>query len=330
MNPANRTWMSRTRTLAVLLLTAFLPLGNAMAVDAPPQEPQQQRLWLAVHLLADMEALGTFDQNAIAAVPAIINTATDSQVALLAQYYYLTRSKTDQDAYLFSLPQYGYTAADVNAVQGQAAEVLTMINGQLAGCHNQFALMPQPIQYIAQLIYASVPGWCCGAGCFVPEWYYINGCFVGPCLNSAFAGVWAVPICAAYYDHGSHFYTRYHPHVKLVTHPAKHPADLHPGDRRDTRVRDRIEHPVQAGNHASWTRPSVGTQQRAGNRSSAIRSDRVSIAHAGWGRGATGNHGGAARGGSGGFGGAARGGSSGGGGSGGGAHGGSGGGGGRK
>ena len=70
--------------------------------------------------------------------------------------------------------------------------------------------MPQPVQYLAQICYASVPGWCCHARCFVPEWYYDNGCFVGPCFNAACSGPWAVPVCNAYYNHGSHFYSTYH------------------------------------------------------------------------------------------------------------------------
>jgi hypothetical protein len=306
MNTAHHTRQRATQ--AVILLSVVLAARSALAVDEPPQDPQLQRPWLVMHLTTDMKALGTFDQKALAAAPAIINALPDGQVALLARYYYLTRAKTDQDGYFFSLPQYGYTAADVTAVRAQVADLLTMMNNQLAECCNQLASMPPPVQYVAQLIYASVPGWCCGARCFVPEWYYNNGCFVGPCLNAAFAGAWAAPVCLAYCDHGSRFYTCYHNvvHIHHGTHPAQHHGDLHPGDRYAAGSRDRLPHPAQAGSHAS----------------------RVSVAHAGWNRGgaggfAHGGSGGFAHGGSGGF---SHGGS--GGGSGGGGHGGSGGGGG--
>ena len=99
--------------------------GTAFAIDQPPQDPQQQRAWLVGHLVTDMEALGTFDGNTLAKVPAIVNALTDDQVALLAQYYYLTRSKTEQDAYLYALQQQGYTDEQVNAAKAQIADLLT-------------------------------------------------------------------------------------------------------------------------------------------------------------------------------------------------------------
>ena len=51
------------------------------------------------------------------------------------------------------------------------------MNDQTVACYDQFAPMPQPVQYLAQICYASVPGWCCHARCFVPDWYYDNGCY---------------------------------------------------------------------------------------------------------------------------------------------------------
>ena len=80
------------------------------------------------------------------------------------------------------------------------------MNDQIETCYAQFVPMSEPVQYLAQICYASVPGWCCHARCYVPEWYYDNGCFVGPCFNAAYSGSGRVPVCDAYYDHGSHFY----------------------------------------------------------------------------------------------------------------------------
>ena len=99
--------------------------GTAFAIDQPPQEPDQQRAWLVGHLVTDMEALGTFDGNALAKVPGIVNALTEDQVALLAQYYYLTRSKTEQDASLYAMQQQGDTDEQVNAAKAEVADLLT-------------------------------------------------------------------------------------------------------------------------------------------------------------------------------------------------------------
>ena len=83
---------------AAVLLGVFLTAGTALAIDQPPQGAEQQRAWLVGHMVGDMQALGTFDGNALAKLPGIVSSLTDEQVALLAQYYFLTRSKTVQDA----------------------------------------------------------------------------------------------------------------------------------------------------------------------------------------------------------------------------------------
>jgi hypothetical protein len=107
MNPAIRIPKTLTR-IAIFLMSVLLMTGTALAIDQPPQEPEQQRAWLVGHLVTDMEALGTFDGTTLAKVPGIVNSLTDDQVALLAQYYFLTRSKTEQDAGIYALQQKGY------------------------------------------------------------------------------------------------------------------------------------------------------------------------------------------------------------------------------
>ena len=64
-----------------------------------------------------------FDGTAIAKVPRIVSALTDDQVALLAQYYFLTRSKTEQDAYLYSLQQRGETDGQVDEAKAPVADL---------------------------------------------------------------------------------------------------------------------------------------------------------------------------------------------------------------
>ena len=280
MKSASPTHKILTRT-AVFLLAVFLMAATAFAIDQPPQDSEQLRPWLVGHLVTDMEALGTFDGNALAKVPTIVNALSDDQVALLAQYYYLTRSKTEQDASLYAMQQQGNTDEQVNAAKAQVADLLTMMNDQTVACYDEFATMPQPVQYLAQICYASVPGWCCHARCFVPDWYYDNGCYVGPCFNAAYAGGWAVPICNAYYDHGSHFYTTYHNvantvHANRSTNLAKRDAASlrNHGDLHGTLAHDRLLHQA----HVGAPRLAAGTQNHVANRSPAVHN--APVAHA--------------------------------------------------
>ena len=275
-----------TVAAAVALMLSMASVSSAM--DQPPQEPQQQRAWLAGHLVTDMEALGTFDGNTLAKVPGIVNALTDDQVALLTQYYYLTRSKTEQDAYLYSMQQQGYTDDQVNAAKAQIADLLTAMNNQIEACYDQFVPMPQPILYIAQICYASVPGWCCHARCFVPDWYYDNGCFVGPCFNTACSGRWAAPICRAYYDHGSRFYSRYHSvanatYINHSTNVAKRNAAWlrSHGDWHNTLAHDRLLHQSGNGNRQPTVQSHPITQnhvdrQTTLNRVASLRKPRLS------------------------------------------------------
>ena len=138
-------------------------------MDQPPQDSEQLRAWLVGHLVSDMQSLGVFDGNDYAKVPGIVDRLTDDQVALLAQYYFLIRSKTEQDAYLYALQQQGYSDEQVAEAKAPIADLLTALNDETVACYDQFVTMPQPVQYLAQICYASVPGWCCRARCFVPR-----------------------------------------------------------------------------------------------------------------------------------------------------------------
>ena len=43
------------------------------------------------------------------------------------------------------------------------------MNDQIEACYDQFVPMPEPVQYLAQICYASVPGWCCHAQVLRPR-----------------------------------------------------------------------------------------------------------------------------------------------------------------
>jgi hypothetical protein len=180
------------------------------ALDQPPADPGQQRQWLQVHLLKDAQLSGIFDGDAITKVLAILRNLSDDQLALLCQYYMLTRSKTEQDAYVYSLQQQGYSGDQVNAAKATIADLLSEMQNQGDACYAQIRTLGEPAQYLAQIEYASIPGWCVSTQCCVPGWYYANGGFVGPCYNAGYCGVYAVPVYRAYYDAGSRFYKAYH------------------------------------------------------------------------------------------------------------------------
>ncbi len=238
----------RLGILAAGTALIFAAAGAASAMDQPPPVPAQERPWLIAHMTADMEALGTFDAAAVAKLPGTINAMSDDQVALMSQYYYLTRSKAEQDAYLYALQQQGSTAAQLAAANAQIADLMATMNQEIAACYAQLAALPQPVVYCTQVCYASVPGWCCHVGCFVPEWYYSNGCYVGPCLKLGWSGPWAGPVFKVFFDHHSHFWIGYHKyalaaHISHSTNLAKlHVAELRRGDWHGTLAHDRLVH----------------------------------------------------------------------------------------
>ena len=179
----------------------------------------------------------------------------------MGQYDFLSRSKTEQDAYLYALQQQGRTEDQVAEAKAPIAELLTAMNDEIVACYDQFITMPQPVQYLSQVCYSSVPGWCCNAGCFVPTWYYDNGCFVGPVFDAACSGLLAQPVYRAYFDAGSQFYSTYHSvtmrvHVNRSINLAHRQADWfrHHGDWRSAMAHDRLLHRSPTAGYASATR----------------------------------------------------------------------------
>jgi len=277
MHPVKSMRKSLTRA-APVLLAILLMAGTALAFDQPPQESQQQRAWLVDHLVADMEAVGAFEGYADE-VPSIVSTLTDDQAALLAQYYYLTRNKAEQDAYLYSLQQQDYTDEQINQALAQTVGHVMGMSYQIAAYNRQFAHMPQTVQFLAQLCYASVPGWCCQVRCYIPDGYFDNGCYVGPCFTASYAGIWAAPVCRAYYDHGSHFYSTYHKFVNTVrTNRNNNQVNRRP-NVNETPTREWLAYRRQNGSPVPMRPLPTNTQNHIAHRNVEVRDLHASVAH---------------------------------------------------
>ena len=228
-------------------------------LDQAPAAPGQQREWLRVHLLKDAELCGIFDGDTMTKILATLRSLSDDQLALLCQYYLLVRSKTEQDAYLYSLQQQGCTTDQINAAKSAIADLLGEMQSQADTCYGRIRTLGAPVQYLAQIEYASIPGWCVSSRCCVPGWYYANGGFVGPCYNPGYCGVYAAPVYRAYYDAGSRFYRAYHSVGEKVywSHTAqiaqRSAKYLHEHDYRRALAHDRLlggsSRPRQTGQH---------------------------------------------------------------------------------
>jgi hypothetical protein len=194
--------------IAVKVLVAFVLapglIGTARAVDQPPETAPQQRAWLLSHLVTDMQSVGSFTSDDIAQMITLVNTLTDDQASLLAQYYYLTREKTEQDASLYAVQQ---TEGDDALAQAKAqvAELLAQLQSQIQQTYSDVATINPGCETLCQIAYASVPGWCAYNQYAVPDWYYSNGCYVGPCYSENYCGAYAVPVYNVFYNHGSRY-----------------------------------------------------------------------------------------------------------------------------
>jgi hypothetical protein len=58
---------------------------------------------------------------------------------------------------------------------------------------------------LCQIAYASVPGWCAYNQYAIPDWYYGNGCYVGPVCSAGYCGAYAVPVYNTFYNRGSRY-----------------------------------------------------------------------------------------------------------------------------
>jgi hypothetical protein len=197
----------RTGTMIVLAVGAVLtlrPVDSCRATERPPREPEQTRAWLVGHLVTDMEALGTFGGTEFAKVPGIVNALTDDQVSLLARFYYLTREKTEQDARLYAV-QLSDTEEALARAKAQVADLLTQEHNRIEQTYSELATVNPGCETLCQVVYASVPGWCAYNRYAVPDWYYGNGCYVGPVFSAGYCGTYAAPVYNTFHDRSSRY-----------------------------------------------------------------------------------------------------------------------------
>ena len=198
----------RQRHVAVKVVAAILFVlgltGTALAIDQPPETVPQQRAWLLSHLVTDMQSVGSFTSDDIARMVTLVNTLTDDQASLLAQYYYLTRAKTEQDARLYAVQQ---TESDETLAQAKAevADLLARLNNQIKQTYSELATISPGCQVLCQITYASVPGWCAYNQYAIPDWYYSDGCYVGPVYSTGYCGAYAVPVYRTFHDRSSRY-----------------------------------------------------------------------------------------------------------------------------
>jgi hypothetical protein len=198
---------SALRRLGIVaaFLLLFLAVGStALAIDQPPETASQQRAWLLSHLVTDMQSVGSFTSDDIARTVTLVNSLTDDQVGLLARFYFLTREKTEQDAQLYAVQQTGTEQALAEA-KAQVAGLLAQLQNQIQQTYSELATVSPGCQTLCQVAYASVPGWCAYNQYAIPDWYYGNGCYVGPACSAGYCGLYAVPVYNAFYNRGSRY-----------------------------------------------------------------------------------------------------------------------------
>jgi hypothetical protein len=227
----------RYMTLTVLCCLAF---GRyAAAMDKPPDSPKIQRSWLSSGLVNDMTEInnrmpGTFAHVAYQRAEAVhslrlpvairrFNVSDDSDVELLADYYYRTRARAEADLQQFlrqlagggqfpgqlpaqeqlsaqeqppaqrqfpgpgqlpNQPQAGPQEAALKAVQADR-DAIVALGGKLAE-------RTDTVKNLAALIYASLPGFCLRQWQMLPPASYFtwdrggNVTYIGPVNNTTY------------------------------------------------------------------------------------------------------------------------------------------------
>ena len=150
------------KVLATALLLVCLS-GTCQAMDQPPAAAPQQRAWPLNHLVADMRSTGSFPSPDLAEVASLLNSLTDDQISLLAQYYCLTRAKTEQDARLFAI-ELSETQEALAQAKAECADLLTQQQVQIEQTYADLAPLNASCQTLCQVAYASIPGWCASIG----------------------------------------------------------------------------------------------------------------------------------------------------------------------
>ena len=189
---------------ATAILLALGMTGTAPATDQPPPEPEQQRAWLVGHLVTDMQTTGAFRSDEIVATVGLVNALTDDQTRLLARFYYLTRAKVEEDARLYAMQQTD-TEETLAEAKAEVADLLARLQRQIWRAYRELAAMNPGCQTLCHIAYASIPGWCECHDYAIPDWYFGDGCYVGPVLSARYAGAYSVRAYGAYHDRGSRY-----------------------------------------------------------------------------------------------------------------------------
>jgi hypothetical protein len=193
-----------TFKLAMVLTVALGLTGTAFAIEQPPDTAPQQRAWLLSHLVTDMQSVGSFTGGEIGQMVTLVNSLTDDQISLLTRFYFLTREKTEQDAQLYAVQQTDTDEALAQA-KAQVADLLTQLQNQIQQTYSELAASDSGCQTLCQIAYASIPGWCAYNQYAIPDWYYSNGCYVGPAYSANYCGGYAVPVYNAFHNRGSRY-----------------------------------------------------------------------------------------------------------------------------
>ena len=204
-------------TVTVLCCLAIGRYAGAM--DKPPEAPENQRSWLRGGLLNDMTETekrmpGTFATREYARAKALANPSaspslkiSDEDVDLLADYYYRTRARAEEDLQQFQrqLPRAGQFPGQLPNPQqaGPTDEELKAAKADREGISalgGKLADKGDAVKSLSELIYASLPGFCLHQQQTLPASYFdfdqrnakLN--FTGPVYDRTFAGCYAAPI----------------------------------------------------------------------------------------------------------------------------------------
>jgi hypothetical protein len=274
---------SLARGVFKLLAAAALAIGLAssgLAIEQPPEAAPQQRAWLLSHLVTDMQSVGSFTSDDVARMVTLVNSLADDQVNLLAQFYYFTRAKTEQDAQLFATQQ--TEGADALAqAKAQIADIAAQLQNQILGTYSDLSGINPGCQTLCQITYASLPGWCAYNQYAIPDWYYSDGRYVGPLYSAGYCGAYAVPVYRVFYNHASRYNwwtSRTYVHNNIVRIArAAHPAVI---GRQIARPAARHAGTVLVPRHAAVTRlktPSLVVKHAP---TVAVRRSAAKVVHA--------------------------------------------------
>ncbi len=247
------------KALATVLVLVSLT-GTSLAIDQPPETAPQQRAWLLSHLVTDMQSVGSFTSDDIARTVTLVNALTDDQVSLLARFYYLTREKTEQDARLYAV-QLSDTEEALAQAKAQVADLLTRQHNRIEQTYSELATVNPGCQTLCQVAYASVPGWCAYNRYAIPDWYFNNGCYVGPVFSAGYCGAYAVPVYGTFYDRGSRYNywnSRAYVHNNVTGITRTHGSSVTAGTRHlNSKTGHAVAVPVKHGNRTAGLKHSL-------------------------------------------------------------------------